>query len=182
MLEIRIHGRGGQGSVTLAELIATAAFYSGSQVQAFPNFGVERRGAPVEAYVRIADKFIQRRDQIYNPDYIIIQDDSLLGVVDVVAGLKKGGLVLINTEKAITDLGFKKGQFKVVALPATKIGTEVIGKEIINTVLLGAFAAIGEEIKFKAIEKAIKERFEGEVAKKNIEAAKKGFEIINENF
>lgn len=177
MVEIRIHGRGGQGSVTLAELIAAAAYYDGKFSQGFPNFGVERRGAPIEAYVRISDKFIRRRSQIYEPDYIIVQDDSLVSGVPVFNGAKKGAVVLINSQKSTQDFKAPKG-IKLQVIPATNIAMEIIGKPIINTVMLGAFAAFSKLISFKAVEKAIKERFEGGVEEKNVAAAREGYGLV----
>ena len=139
MKELRIHGRGGQGSVTAAELIATAAFTAGVFSQAFPAFGVERRGAPVQAFVRFSDEKIRLRIQVYEPDYVIVQDSTLIRDVNVFSGMKDGGIVLINTEK--------KGEYnvpagiKVIAFDATKIAIEEIGLPITNTTLMGAFAA-----------------------------------------
>ncbi len=180
MKEIRIHGRGGQGSVTAAELVAIAAFYDGKYSQAFPNFGVERRGAPVTSFARIDSKFIRRRSQIYEPDFIIVQDPSLIGGVDVFAGAKKGTIVLINSEKLAADFKAPAGVM-IKTVPATRIGMEIIGKPIINTILLGAFAGLTGLIKMKSVEKAIQERFEGEIAEKNIVAAREGFEKISNN-
>ncbi len=180
MIEIRVHGRGGQGSVTLAELLAEAAYYSGQQAQAFPNFGVERRGAPVTAYTRIDNKFIRLRSQVYNPDYVIVQDVTLLTDPKILGDLKKGSVVLINSSKPLDNLKVPQG-VRVKAINASGLALEVIGKPIINTIFLGAFAGLSGLIKLSAIEKAIKERFEGDIAKKNILAAKRGFEIINQN-
>lgn len=180
MIEIRIHGRGGQGSVTMAELLAEAAFHSGISSQAFPNFGVERRGAPVTAYVRLDKKFIRLRSQIYEPDYIIVQDASLLEGVDVFAGAKKGTVILINTKKSSS--GFKApAGVKIKTIYATGLALELIGRPIVNTILLGAFAGLIGTIKMEAVEKVIKERFSGEIAQKNIAAAKRGYEVINNN-
>jgi pyruvate ferredoxin oxidoreductase gamma subunit len=178
MLEIRIHGRGGQGSVTAAELIAMAAFYDGKFSQGFPNFGVERRGAPITAYVRIDDKFIRLRSQIIEPEYIIIQDSSLVGGVDVFSGAKIGTVVLINTEKPAKSFKAPKGVV-VKTIAATDIAMAVLGKPIINTILLGVFAGLTGLIKLKSVERAITERFDGEIAKKNVEAARKGYKLIN---
>ncbi len=177
MLEIRIHGRGGQGSVTAAHLIAAAAFYDGQFSQGFPNFGVERRGAPVTAYARIAQKFIRLRSQITQPDYIIIQDSSLIKGADVFAGVKKGTQVLINSSKSAAKFKAPEG-VEIKTVPATQIAMETIGRPIINTVLLGAFAGLTGKLSLKSVNKAIKERFEGEVAQKNVLAAKKGFEYL----
>lgn len=177
MKEIRIHGRGGQGSVTMAELITAAIFYDGKFSQGFPNFGVERRGAPVTAYVRIDDKFIRLRSQVYQPDYIIIQDASLLDGVDVFAGAKKETITLINSEKSAAEF-VSPHSVIVKTIPATKIGIEIIGKPIINTVMLGAFAKLTGLVRMVSVEKAIKERFNGELAEKNILAARRGWEEI----
>lgn len=180
MVEIRIHGRGGQGSVTAAKLIAVAAFYDGKFSQGFPNFGVERRGAPVTAYVRLDDKFIRLRSQIYNPDYIIIQDSSLVETVDVFDGAKKGTVVLINSEKPASYFKAPKGVI-IKTISATKIGIQIIGKPIINTILLGTFAGLTGIIKIKSVEQAIVEQFsDEEIVKKNIEAARHGFELIKQ--
>lgn len=181
MVEIRIHGRGGQGTVTASELVASAAFYDGKYSQGFPNFGVERRGAPVTAYVRIDDKFIRLRSQIYEPKYIIIQDPSLIDSVDVFEGAKKDAVVLINSEKSASDFKTPQG-IKIKTIPATKLALEIIGKPIINTILLGAFAGLTGLIKLESVERAIKERFDDEeIVKKNIAAAKRGFELVKSN-
>lgn len=180
MIEIRIHGRGGQGSVTLAELIAEAAYYSGRQTQAFPNFGVERRGAPVTAYARIDDKPIRLRSQVISPDYAIVQDSTLLSDSRLLGDLKVGSVVLINSSKPLLDFEPPKG-VRVKVVNASGLALEVIGKPIINTIFLGAFAGLTGMIKMSAVEKAIRARFEGEIAEKNILAAKKGFEVIADN-
>ena len=109
MRELRIHGRGGQGSVTAAELIAVAAFEGGVYAQAFPAFGVERRGAPVQAFVRFDNQKIRLRSQIYEPDYIIVQDSTLIRDVNVFLGLKAGGIAIINTEKKLSRIRSRKG-------------------------------------------------------------------------
>ncbi|HQA63933.1 MAG TPA: pyruvate ferredoxin oxidoreductase subunit gamma, partial [bacterium] len=168
-----------QGSVTAAELIAQAAFYGGQFAQAFPNFGVERRGAPVTAFARLDNKFIRRRSQIYEPDYIIIQDATLVDGVDVFWGAKKGTVALINTEKSKSDFKAPIG-VKIITVPATKIALEIIGKPIINTILLGAFAKLSGLISMESVGRAIRERFAGEIGDKNVAAAKRGWEIIRQ--
>ena len=178
MKELRIHGRGGQGSVTAAELIATAAFTAGVFSQAFPAFGVERRGAPVQAFVRFSDEKIRLRSQVYEPDYVIVQDSTLIRDVNVFSGMKDGGIVLINTEK--------KGEYnvpagvKVIAFDAPKIAIEEIGLPITNTTLMGAFAAASGEITLEALKGAIEERFPGKLAATNFAAAKRAYEMIKE--
>jgi pyruvate ferredoxin oxidoreductase gamma subunit len=176
MKELRIHGRGGQGSVTAAELIATAAFEGGVFAQAFPMFGVERRGAPVQAFVRFADKKIRLRSQIYEPDYIIVQDSTLIRDVNVFAGMKKGGIAIVNTN---APGGWTPPEgVKVITVDATGIALEVIGVPITNTSLMGAFAAASGEITMEAMENAIRQRFKEEIAVKNIEAARRAYALV----
>ena len=180
--EIRIHGRGGQGAVTLAEMIAFAAFCCGRKIQAFPSFGVERRGAPVESFVRISKKPILRRDQIINPDYLIVLDDTLLKEKSLYRGLDKGDLVLINSKKSEDEIKkyFKiYPDIKIKIIDATSLGMEVIGKPIVNTPLLGAFAAATKLFDVKSAEKAILEKFSGDIAKKNIELVQKSYKHID---
>jgi pyruvate ferredoxin oxidoreductase gamma subunit len=172
--ELRIHGRGGQGSVTAAELIAVAAFKSGVYSQAFPAFGVERRGAPVQAFVRFSDSKVRLRSQVYEPDYIIVQDSSLIKDVDVFSGLKQGSIAIINTEKSADTFDVPAG-VKVITLDATRIALDVLGLPITNTSLMGAFAAATGEIQFPALVEALGERFSGPLAEKNIEAARRAF-------
>jgi len=179
MIEIRIHGRGGQGSVTMAELLAEAAFYGGWQSQAFPSFGAERLGAPVAAFVRLDKKPIRLRSQIYSPDYLIIQDATLLNDKSFFSNVKPGTIVLINSAQA-NKLIFPKN-IKVRSLDAKALALEILGRPIINTILLGAFAGMTGLIELAAVEKAIRGRFKGELAEKNIEAARRGFEVIANN-
>jgi len=179
MIEIRIHGRGGQGSVTAAELLAVAAFDDGREAQAFPAFGVERRGAPVLAFCRIDSERIRIRSQIYAPDYVIVQDPTLMDTVDVLAGLKADGTVLINTEHAAAELKLDTTA-RVVTFPATQIALETLGRPIMNTAIMGAFAGISGAISFEAIERSIRHRFPGELGEKNVQAARKAYELTKE--
>ncbi|MCG7852622.1 MAG: pyruvate ferredoxin oxidoreductase subunit gamma, partial [Methanosarcinaceae archaeon] len=179
MKEIRIHGRGGQGSVTAAELLAVAAFADGRFSQAFPAFGVERRGAPVQAFTRISDESIRLRSQVYEPDYVIVQDATLLEVVDVAGGIKDEGIILINTEFSPDKLELNT-KAKIMTVDATKVALDIIGRPIVNTVLLGAFAGATGEIRPESIENAVKKRFPGKVGEKNAEAIQKAYEIIME--
>jgi len=179
MIEIRIHGRGGQGSVTAAELLAVAAFDDGQEAQAFPAFGVERRGAPVMAFCRISDRPIRIRSQVYQPDYVIVQDRTLLDTVDVLAGLKADGMVLINTELPASELKLKTSA-RVVTLPATQIALEEIGRPIMNTAIMGAFSGVSRAITFEAIERSIRHRFPGELGEKNVRAARRAYELLKE--
>lgn len=174
MKEIRIHGRGGQGSVTAAELLAVAAFEDGKYSQAFPAFGVERRGAPVAAFTRISDRQIRLRSQIYEPDYVIVQDPTLIEVVDVAAGTKKDGMIIINTENSPDAFNFETAA-RVMTIDATRIAIEIIGRPIVNTILLGAFAGATGEIRVESIKKAVSARFPGAVGEKNSRAVTEAF-------
>lgn len=170
MQQIRIHGRGGQGVVTAAELIAIAAFEDGKQAQAFPFFGVERTGAPIESYARIDDYFIQTREQVYNPNILIIQDPTLLEVIDVAKGADNNTLLIINSGKAKEDLKLNLPLKNIYPIDATKIALEILGKNIVNTVILGAFAKVSGLVTLDGLKKAIKQKF-----------SDKGNKIINLN-
>jgi pyruvate ferredoxin oxidoreductase gamma subunit len=179
MIEIRIHGRGGQGAVTTGQLMAIAAFYDGKESQTFPNFGVERSGAPVEAFARIDKEKINIRSQVYSPDVVIVLDSSLLDAVDVTKGLKDNGTLIINTSKGHNELGIK-GDFKVHVVDATSIAMEIFKKPIVNTVVLGSFAAVTKVISLKSLQKAIDDKFLHSKGKKiadiNKEAIKKAYD------
>jgi pyruvate ferredoxin oxidoreductase gamma subunit len=179
MIEIRLHGRGGQGVVTSGELIGFAAFSDGKYSQAMPAFGSERTGSPVVTYVRINDKPIRVRVPIYNPDYIIIQDATLLDTVPVLDGLKPDGLVIVNTKKSPAELGLNVNS-RIRTVPATELAVETLGLPIVNTTILGIFAAVSGEISIEGIRKAIEHRFPSELAKKNLAAAQKGFDFAKE--
>ena len=163
--------------MTAAELIAFAAFEGGVYAQAFPAFGVERRGAPVQAFVRFSDEKIRLRSQIYEPDYIIVQDSTLVGDVDVFKGMKAGGIAIVNTEKADFDSNVPEG-VKVYIVDATTIALEELGVPITNTTLMGAFAAATGEIKLESLEHALRNRFSGSMADKNVNAAKRAYNLI----
>lgn len=178
MKEIRIHGRGGQGVVTAADLLAVAAFYDGRYAQAFPSFGSERMGAPVEAYVKISETKVRSKIQVHNPDYLIIQDPTLFLGVDVLKGLKEGGLVIVNTDKKSEDLHIKRNGFKVLTIPATDIALEILKRPIPNTTLLGALAGATGVVSLDAIERSIKERFSGELAEKNLRAVEVAYKRV----
>ncbi len=163
--------------MTAAELIAFAAFEGGVYAQAFPAFGVERRGAPVQAFVRFSDKKIRLRSQIYEPDYIIVQDPTLIGDVDVFRGMKPGGIAIVNTEKP--DINARvPDDVKVYLIDATTIALEELGVPITNTTLMGAFAAATGEIKLESLENALRNRFSGSMADKNIRAAERAFNLV----
>ncbi len=177
MKEIRIHGRGGQGSVTAAELLALAAFEDGKFSQAFPAFGVERRGAPVAAFVRLNDKPIRLRSQIYEPDYVIVQDATLVDVVDIAKGAKPDGIILINTEKKSSSFKLET-KASVKTLDATKLAMDFIGKPIVNTTLIGAFAGVSGLINPESIKNAVMERFPGKTGEKNAAAIQAAYDLM----
>ena len=178
MKEIRIHGRGGQGSVVLAELLGIAAFREGKYSLAFPFLGGggERRGAPVQGFARIDSKPIAIRERIQYPDYVIVQDTSIMEVVDCYAGIKENGVLIVNTH----DLNFicEREDLKVYTIDATKIALEALGRPIMNTVLLGAFAKITGEVSMEAVEETIRGRFDGELAEGNIKAARMAYDAV----
>jgi pyruvate ferredoxin oxidoreductase gamma subunit len=144
VFQVRIHGRGGQGVVTAAELLAQAAFDEGRHAQAFPSFGSERTGAPVVAFCRIADGEIRVREPIMTPSAIIVQDETLFQGVDVFNGLLPTGYVLINSQRSIAELGLREfaSADRFVTVPATELALEHLGRPVPNAVLLGAFAAL----------------------------------------
>ncbi len=178
MLEIRIHGRGGQGAVTAAQILAISAFYDGKQSQAFPRFGVERRGAPVEAFCRIDNTTINVRSQVYNPDLVMVLEPSLLQAVDVSSGLKDGAIIIVNTSQPVTDKKFSK--FKVFCVDASKVALELFKADIVNTAILGAFAKATGLVSLDAINKAISDRFAGRqnIIDLNKESVKRVYEQV----
>ena len=166
MIEIRIHGRGGQGNVVAAYLLAIAAFEEGRYAQAFPNFGAERRGAPVTAFIRIADRPIRRRCQVSQPMFLIIQDEALLHVPGVLDGLHVDGGILVNSLQVSDDLTSQLGR-DVVSLPASRLATEMLGRPVPNTALLAAFLSLTHILPQQALVKALADRFRGEVLERN---------------
>lgn len=144
--------------MTTGQILAMAAFYDDKYSQAFPHFGVERAGAPVTAFVRIDDKRIDLRSHVYEPDMAIVLDASLIKAVDVTAGLKTGGIIIVNSDKSPKELGIK-GSFDVHVIDATAVAMEVFGKPIVNTAMLGAFAAITKLVSLKSLKRAIDEKF-----------------------
>ncbi len=184
LTEIRWHGRGGQGVWTASNLLAMAAMYDGKHVQSFPAFGPERSGAPVLAFTRISDEPIEIHSMIYEPDVVVVLDPTLLGVVNVIEGLKKGGTIVINYEGDIDALyrtmNIRKGEYKVFTVPATKLALEILGRAITNTAMVGALIRAIPIVSLQSLEKAIRERFSGELAEKNIELVKRAYENTRE--
>ena len=179
MKEIRVHGRGGMGNVTAAELLAQAAFADGKYAQAFPSFGAERQGAPVTAFVRISDRPIRLRQQVYEPDYLIVQDPGLLYSADILGGLKPGGAVLVNTNRPGEELPIGAG-VKVFTVPALQVAWEVIGEPFFNVVMVGAFACATGLVRLEAVMEAIRGRFPGELGEREVRATRVACERLGE--
>ena len=183
MFEIRIHGRGGQGVVTAAELLAVAAFDDGAYAQAFPSFGSERTGAPVVAFTRIDDRRIRAHDPILTPDALIIIDPTLLHQVDVFGGLKSDGYLLINTSRSLAELHLQDllerlRQERVRTVAATELARGHLGRPLPNAALLGAFAALTGAVTIEAVSRAIRERFAGQVGEENVAAAEAAHALL----
>jgi 2-oxoacid:acceptor oxidoreductase gamma subunit (pyruvate/2-ketoisovalerate family) len=172
MIEIRFHGRGGQGAVTAARLLAEAAFNEGKYCQAFPSFGAERRGAPVLAFTRIDNKQIRIRTLVYEPNYVVVLDPTLLEVINVAAGLKKGGIIVVNAKEVPEELK----TWKVATVDATTIALEFLGSPITNTAMLGAFAKATKLVSLNSVVKVIEGYFGGKLAEKNVAAVKAAYE------
>ncbi|KAA3633355.1 MAG: pyruvate oxidoreductase subunit gamma [Proteobacteria bacterium] len=167
MIEIRIHGRGGQGNVVAAYLMASAAFEAGQYCQAFPAFGAERRGAPVEAYIRIDSQPILRRDTVRSPSLVVVQDATLLHETDLASGLAAGGGVLVNSERAASALREDYGIDILEAIPASGMARERIGRPVPNVALLAGLLSLTGMMPVDALVKALSGRFSGEVLKGN---------------
>lgn len=183
MFQIRIHGRGGQGVVTAADLLSIAAFRGGQHAQAFPSFGSERTGAPVVSYCRIDDRPIRSREPVVVPDALIIQDATLLQQADVFAGLHDTGYVLINSSSDVASLGLgeylgARDASRVVTVPATRIAMRHLGRPLPNLVLLGGFAALTGEVALADVEAAAGEKFSGKVLEGNRAAAREAYETV----
>jgi pyruvate ferredoxin oxidoreductase gamma subunit len=183
MYQVRIHGRGGQGVVTGAEMLSVAAFLGGKHAQAVPSFGSERTGAPVVAFCRIDDKEIRLREPVMQPYALLIQDPTLLHQVDVFQGLAKDGYILINTNRSFEELGlgeFVKGfrPERLCTVPATDLALKHVGRPVPNVPLLGGFAAISRVISLDAVVSAIRDKFAGKVADGNIAAATAAYNAV----
>jgi pyruvate ferredoxin oxidoreductase gamma subunit len=176
MIEIRFHGRGGQGSVTSAELLAIAAIGEGKYAQAFPSFGPERRGAPVVAFCRISDQPIRIRANVYEPDIVLVLDSTLLKIVNVAAGMKPNGILVTTSKESpekVRELLKIKNRLAVV--DAIKIAMEILGVPITNTAMLGSLVKASELIKKESFILPLKERF-GRIAERNIAAFERAYQ------
>jgi len=176
MIEVRFHGRGGQGAVTSAELLALSAIEEGKYAQAFPSFGPERRGAPVIAFARVSDEPILVRSQIYNPGVVVVLDPSILRIVDVTQGMKEGGVLVANTYKSPEELAKDFDlPLKVAVVDANRIAREELGRPITNTTMLGAMLKATGILPLETFYGPLKTRF-GRIAERNIQALKRAFD------
>lgn len=183
MFQIRIHGRGGQGVVTAAEMLALAGFMEGHKAQAFPSFGSERTGAPVVAFARLSSQEIRLREPVLEPDVVLIQDRTLLDSVDVFGGLKPEGYVLINSSQSVEALGLEDLARRlpaghVLTVPATRFALEKIGRPLPGAGMLAGFAAMTDMMKLESVQAAYNEKFSGRVAQANAEVAALAYESI----
>jgi len=181
MFQVRIHGRGGQGVVSAAEMLSIAAFDEGRFAQAFPSFGSERMGAPVTAFCRIDDREVRLREPISKPDALIIQDPTLLHQLDLFSGLSASGYILINSTRSLEELGIDEITAKLppghaCAVPATELALKHVGRPLPNAALLGAFAAISGQFHLESVLKAIRDKFPGRVGESNATAAQAAYD------
>jgi pyruvate ferredoxin oxidoreductase gamma subunit len=168
MIEVRIHGRGGQGNVVAAYLLATSAINEGWHAQAFPAFGAERRGAPVIAFVRISHAPIKRRCQVAAPDFLIIQDEALMNIPSITEGLKPGGSILLNASNSSKKYADDSADRNLVTLPATQLAQQYLGRPVPNTALLSAFLKLTDLLPQSSLIQSLEERFSGDLLDKNI--------------
>lgn len=183
MIQIRIHGRGGQGVVSASEMMSVAAFYQGLYAQSFPSFGSERTGAPVQAFVRLDDHPIELREPVLDPDVLIIQDTTLFHAIDVFNGLRPDGYVLINSRKTVAELGVEEAVAMlptghVITVPGTDLALKHLKRPTPNTVLLGAFAAMHDALEMSGVERAIGRQWPGKVGEININAARAAYSYV----
>lgn len=177
MKEIRIHARAGQGAITTAALLGYVYFLKGMYPSAFPHFGAARMGAPMNAFVRVDSKPVRLRSQVYEPDYLIIVDATLMRGFNCFSGLSDAGIAIINQRQGVEIPKIKATQ-KIFMVPANEIALKAIGRPLGNTALLGAYAAATGEISLGDLIEAIKRRFSGAVQEGNIKAAQEGFKYI----
>ncbi|MCI2063128.1 MAG: 2-oxoacid:acceptor oxidoreductase family protein [Eubacteriaceae bacterium] len=174
MKEIRLHGRGGQGAVKAAQLVVRAAVTGGKQAQFIPFFGVERKGSPVFGYLRVADEPIRRKTQIYTPDMLLILDDSLVMLPETYAGLKEGGVIIINSTKSAEELNIPQQAGTVAEVDATAIAEKHLGRNIPNTTILGAFGKVSDLVDTETLFSTIEEIF----GKENRKCAEEAYEAV----
>jgi len=168
LIEVRFHGRGGQGVVTAADFLAVAGFKEGYYTLSFPTFGAEKRGTPVASFLRISEEPIVVRDEIYYPDYVVVLDPSVFEAVNVISGLKDNGMLIANYPKGPEDLKAVIGRnVRVATINATKLAIKILGRPITNTAMVGAFAGATGILKLETLKETAEEIFEGSLAEKN---------------
>lgn len=184
LIEVRFHGRGGQGAVTAADLLAVAGFKEGYYTLSFPMFGAEKRGTPVVSFLRISDEPIVARDEVYTPDYVIVLDPTVMETVNVVAGLKEGGMLIANypkgSEDLKSDLKVDELGIKVVTINATKMAMETLGRPITNTAMVGAFGGATRIVTLETLIDVVNEWFSGEIAQKNAKLIEEAYRYMME--
>jgi pyruvate ferredoxin oxidoreductase gamma subunit len=187
VFEVRLHGRGGQGAVTAAELLALAAFEEGRHAQSFPSFGSERTGAPVVAYCRLSDREIRTREPVLTPHCLVVIDPTLVHQVDLFSGLRPDGFVVVNSSRPLQALGLDELVSRSVSghwltVPATEVAQRQLGKPLPNVGLLGGFAALTTQISLESLGTAIRERFARApaVAERNVAAAAEVYQFARQ--
>jgi 2-oxoacid:acceptor oxidoreductase gamma subunit (pyruvate/2-ketoisovalerate family) len=180
IIEVRWHGRGGQGAWTASELLARAAVYEGKHIQSFPEFGPERMGAPVMAFTRIGTEPIRIHCAVYNPDVVAVLDPTLLKAIPVAEGLNENGIMIVNSKDNAVEirksLNYDRG--KVWVVPATEIAIKILGMPITNTAMLGAVARVTEIVSLESLDRIIKERFRRDIAEKNFAVVKEAYQEV----
>ncbi len=179
MVEIRFHGRGGQGTVVASKILADAIAMEGKYVQAYPEFGVERRGAPVYAFIRIDDKPIYDKSRIYTPDHVVVVDPTLIEAIDVTEGLKDNGWIIVNTDKKPEELNLPKNKFRIATINATEIAVQhklgTLATPIVNTAIVGAVVKILKLARIESVLKAVREEVPSK-PEENAAAAREAYE------
>lgn len=177
LVEIRIHGRGGQGNVVAAYLLAAAALADGSFGQAFPSFGPERRGAPVTAFVRIADHPVRRHCQVKSPSFLLVQDEALLRTDDITAGLGEKGAMLVNSSRSKEELPVARN-INLVTIPATALAQQILGRPVPNTALAAAFLSLTKLVRLDALEAALAQQFSGDTLARNTRLVREAAQMV----
>src|SRR4030042_2068104 len=180
MKEISIHGRGGQGSLVLAQFLAIAALEDGKYGQAFPFLGGggERRGKPIVAFCRLSEEPIRVRSRVSRPDYVIVQDATIFSEVNLLEGIKQEGLVLVHTDKTLEALGLAQNPIRIITFSADKLARKILGRPIMNTPLLGAFAAVTKELSLEAALRAVRSKFPGDLGEKNVQVVQESYKAL----
>ena len=180
ILEVRWHGRGGQGAWTASELLARAAIHEGKFIQSFPEFGPERMGAPVAAFTRISETPIKIHCAVYSPDVVAVLDPTLLKTVPVTKGINEEAIVIVNSDSDPAEMrkNLKMNNGKVFTLSATEIALKILGRPITNTAMLGGVAKVTGMVKIESIEKVIKERFKNTIAERNTAVIREAYKEV----